>query len=207
MAEAEPKQTRDRAATEARILDAAEDILVRLGPSGFGVNAVARAAGVDKQLIYRYFNGLEGLLEALGDRIAVWWQDQLSEDAPVDPATRYGDVVERLALRLLTIMRTQPLAQQAALWELTGDSAIVRPFSQAKARALGAWVARVRGTVTPPPDVDAPAVNAMIIAAVSYMVLAGRSSDHVIGLPVAAENHWQRIEAALQQLVRGAYGE
>lgn len=201
-----PKQTRDRGATQMRILDAAQTILTQSGPAGFGVNAVARMAGVDKQLIYRYFDGLDGLLEALGDRIAVWWHDRLMDDMPGLPPASYSELIERLSLRLLHILRTEPLAQQAALWEMTGESGIVRPFAEAKAKALTSWVARIRGDLAPPEGIDAAAVNAMLIASVSYMVVASRTSDRVIGLAMRDAQTWDRIEAALVQLVRGAYG-
>ena len=40
----------------------------------FGINAVARQAGCDKVLIYRYFNGLEGLLMAFAETTELWWE-------------------------------------------------------------------------------------------------------------------------------------
>jgi AcrR family transcriptional regulator len=53
---------RDRAATEERILTAVGEVLARDGFAAIGVNAIARQAGVDKVLIYRYFGGLPELL-------------------------------------------------------------------------------------------------------------------------------------------------
>jgi AcrR family transcriptional regulator len=198
-------RSRDRPATERRILDAAQSILIEQGPSGFGVNAVARAAGVDKQLIYRYFGGLDGLLGALGERLAHWWQDRLLEGAPTTPPKSYGDLIEMLALRLVHIMRNEPLALQCVLWELTDGSGPVASLTAARARALGAWMARARGDLRPPEGVDAQAVNAMIVSGLSYIVLASRTSNTVIGLATQEEATWRRIETAIRVLVRGAY--
>ncbi len=58
---------RNRQQTEKRIVDAAIALLAEEGFAGFGVNAVAARAGVDKVLIYRYFSGLDGLLEFIGE--------------------------------------------------------------------------------------------------------------------------------------------
>jgi len=58
---------RNRQQTEKRIVDAAINLLAEEGFQGFGVNAVASRAGVDKVLIYRYFNGLDGLLSFIGE--------------------------------------------------------------------------------------------------------------------------------------------
>lgn len=198
-------RTRDRAGTERRILDAAQAILTAEGSAGFGVNAVARAAGVDKQLIYRYFGGLDGLLAALGGRLAEWWQDRLLADAPAMPPTNYGDLIEMLALRLVRIMRTEPLALHCVLWELTDGSGPVAALKVARSQALGVWMVQTRGNLHPPLGVDAAAVNALIISAISYLVLANRTSSHVIGLAMEDPATWTRIEAAIRLLVRGAY--
>lgn len=198
-------RTRDRAATERRILDAAEAILVESGPSGFGVNVLARSAGVDKQLIYRYFGGLDGLLEALGERIAVWWQDRLGEDVPKEPPETYGVLIERLALRLLKIMRTEPLAIQTALWELTDSSGLVRKLASARARALQAWLAEARGGLSPREGVDAAAVNALVVSALSYACLSARASGNLVGLDADDPKTWHRIEQALIKIVRSIY--
>jgi AcrR family transcriptional regulator len=198
-------RSRDRAATELRILAAAEAILVEQGPSGFGVNVVARAAGVDKQLIYRYFGGLDGLLGALGERLAQWWQDQLLATAPASPPETYGNLIEMLAHRLVQIFRSEPLALRCVLWELTDGSGPVAALTAARARALAAWMARTRGDLRPPDDVDAPAVNALIVSGISYLVLASRTSPDVIGLATQDEATWTRIEAAVRVLVQGAY--
>ncbi|MEN0651569.1 MULTISPECIES: TetR/AcrR family transcriptional regulator [Hyphobacterium] len=201
----QPKRTRNRSATEIRILDAARSILAESGAAGFGINAVARSAGVDKQLIYRYYGGLDGLLEALGRHLAVWWQDRMMQDAPDRTPESYAELMEGLALRLLRILRTEPLALQSTLWELTDTSGLARTVSQARGQALGAWMASVRGSLQPPPGIDAPAVNALIVASVSYLVLASRTSDNVIGLPTADPATWDRIERTLVRVVRDAY--
>jgi AcrR family transcriptional regulator len=199
------ERSRDRPATERRILDAAQSILTEQGSSGFGVNALARAAGVDKQLIYRYFGGVDGLLLALGDRLAHWWQDRLLEGVPVMPPKSYGDLIEMLALRLVQIMRNEPLALQCVLWELADGAGPVASLTAARSQALGAWMVRARGDLRPPEGVDAAAVNALIISGISYFVLASRTSSNVIGLDARDDATWTRIETAVRALVQGAY--
>ena len=54
-----------RLQTEQKILQALGQVLLEQGFPAVGINAVARQAGCDKVLIYRYFNGLEGLLPGI----------------------------------------------------------------------------------------------------------------------------------------------
>ena len=63
---------RDRGATEERILAAVGTVLARDGFGAVGVNAIAREAGVDKVLIYRYFGGLPELLQRWGASGRFW---------------------------------------------------------------------------------------------------------------------------------------
>ncbi|MFO7645107.1 MAG: TetR/AcrR family transcriptional regulator, partial [Desulfosarcina sp.] len=63
---------RDREATRELLVDAVGKLLAEKGFTHLGVNAVARQAGVDKVLIYRYFGGLPGLIKAFGQEGDFW---------------------------------------------------------------------------------------------------------------------------------------
>lgn len=63
-----PGSVKDRAATEARILDAARTVFARRGYDAAGLREVADVARANLSLISRYFGGKEGLLIALTDR-------------------------------------------------------------------------------------------------------------------------------------------
>jgi AcrR family transcriptional regulator len=84
---------RDRKWTEGAILAAFETVLLREGVQGLGVNAVAQEAGVNKVLIYRYFQDFTGLakhwvskgsfwpseLELIGDNPAAFEEKSVQE--------------------------------------------------------------------------------------------------------------------------------
>jgi TetR/AcrR family transcriptional regulator, regulator of autoinduction and epiphytic fitness len=58
----------DRAAKTARILDAAEELLLRDGYDATTMAAIARAAGVANNAVYWYFPGKDDLLAAVLER-------------------------------------------------------------------------------------------------------------------------------------------
>ena len=62
-----------RLQTEQKILQALEHLLLEQGFPAVGINSVARQAGCDKVLIYRYFDGLDGLLLAFAETNDLWW--------------------------------------------------------------------------------------------------------------------------------------
>ncbi|MBI5504287.1 MAG: helix-turn-helix transcriptional regulator, partial [Deltaproteobacteria bacterium] len=65
---ARPARRRNREQTIADILDAAEALLERKGPDGFGLAELGREAGVSFGLIHHYFGGKNGLLRAVLQR-------------------------------------------------------------------------------------------------------------------------------------------
>lgn len=196
---------RNRDDTRAAILRAARELLADEGFSAFGINALARRSGHDKQLIYRYFGGLEGLVDALGDALADWVATRLEPVLAQPPGPRYADLVEAVLLAYLDALRGDSLMQRLVAWELSDPSPHVRRLADQRARGLGDLVARLRGDRAPSPGLDAPALNAVLIAAVQHLVLAGATSGRFTGLPLTSDADWDRARAALVRLVRAAY--
>ncbi|MBA4760996.1 TetR/AcrR family transcriptional regulator [Sphingomonas sp.] len=197
-------RSRDRSRTELSIIAAARAVLVEKGFGGWGVNAIARAAGCDKQLIYRYYGGLDGLAEALGAELAHDIEHALSA-APIPQVTHYGELVAALIDAQLEMLRNHPVMQRIIAWELSEANALTRAFAEARSQALIGWLARIKGGFTPPPGVDAPAVNAVLIAAVQQMVLSAASIGAFAGMPLASPADWDRLRATIQSLVSAIY--
>mgnify|MGYP006328140057 FL=1 len=154
------KATRDREATEQRFIEAAARVIARDGAAGLGVNAIAAEAGADKKLIYRYFGGLDGLLEAMGANTAVWIGDALSSSKG-----DYGQRMSALFAAYAANLRGDPVLQKLLAWELAGPSDTLRRIDAARSKAMYGVMPKLRGDEKPPEGVDAPAVNAILLAA------------------------------------------
>lgn len=204
MARTPDPKIRDRNRTEAAIVLAARDVLAEFGFQGFGVNAVARRAGCDKQLIYRYFGGLEGLIDAIGGEIATWVEDSLAATGQAPPAS-YAELAERLILGFLEALRANALVQKIAAWEIAEPSPLVARLAAARGAALSRWMAQMRGGLAPPDGLDAPALNAMLIAAVQQLALSGAAAGSFAGLSLKTDEDWDRVRAAAVRIVRGLY--
>jgi AcrR family transcriptional regulator len=207
--EAEPAAAalpiRDRTATSARILKAASELLAESGFQNFGVNAVARRAGCDKQLIYRYFGGLDGLVDAIGVALAGWVEERMPENGGGGFLLTYGDLVERLLLLFMEALRDDPLMKKIIAWEISENSPQVRRLSEARSKSLALWIDRVRGKMQPPKGIDPPVLNALLIGSVQHIVLAGEAAQQFAGIELKSTKDWDRIAQAVKRLVRGVY--
>lgn len=200
------KPTRSRASTERKILEAAKSLLAEHGFQAFGINAVARRAGCDKQLIYRYYGGLDGLVEVIGADLGSWVRDRIPDDTGGMFMLTYGDLMERLALMFLEALRADPLMRRIVAWEVSEQTEQVKKLSEARSRALSAWIDRMRGSLAPPKGVDAVAVNAIVFAAIQHLVLSAAIGGQCAGLPLKTEKDWDKAAGGIKRIVRAVYG-
>ena len=200
------KRIRNRANTEGVILSAARDLLAEEGFQGFGINAIARRASCDKQLIYRYYGGLDGLIDAIGADLGNWVKDRIPEDTGGAFLLTYGDLMERLALLFMEALRADPLVCKIVAWEVSKDIPQVRRLSEARTKALAKWLDRMRGTLSPPKGVDAATVNALLFAAIQHLVISAAATGQFAGMPLRSEKDWEKVGSAVRRLVRAIYG-
>ncbi len=196
---------RDRSATERRIFEAARALLAEAGFQGFGVNAIARRAGCDKQLIYRYFGGMDGLIDAIGADLNSWVESHVPDDPGGRFILTYGDLIERLLELYMRALREDHLMQRVIAWEVSESAPQVRRMAEARAKGIAAWIEKMRGSLTPPKGVDTTATNAALMAAAQQIVLAAVTNGFACGIPVKGEKDWAKLEAAVCRLAHNAY--
>jgi AcrR family transcriptional regulator len=113
---------RDRDATNTRLIRAVEELIAEDGFGAVGINAVARRAGADKVLIYRYFGELAGLLAAYAEEGDFWWQvdDLLTEPLP-GPADEEGlpACLATVFARHAAFLRDHPVTLEVIAWEMS----------------------------------------------------------------------------------------
>ena len=202
---AAPRATvgRDREATEQRLVDAVGAVLAREGFQALGVNAVAKQAGVDKVLIYRYFGGLPDLLRAYGERGGFWPTD---EELVGDEPDRWDEMhwEERWAAllqRAVRSIRARPLTHEILAWEMVGTNELTEVLEEVREAQFRRLIARYGA------DADHELVStavAVVIAATNYLVARGRHIDTFAGLALDDDDAWRRVEALIPRLLASA---
>ncbi len=83
------------------ILDAAEELMVEVGPAGLRLSAVAKKAGMAHPNIIHHFGSRDGLINALAERVGLRATERISnaiknatEAAPEDKATAMTQVLD-----------------------------------------------------------------------------------------------------------------
>jgi AcrR family transcriptional regulator len=194
---------RDREATRRLLIDAVGRVLAKKGFSHLGVNAVAREAGVDKVLIYRYFGGLPGLIRAFGQEGDFWpgMEELAGGDIEAFRQLSLEAKFTALGQNFLKGIRKRPLTQEVMAWEmverndLTEELEIVRETRMLRFAEL---FLQPEGS-----KVDLAAVSAMVGAGISYLVCRSRRIRWYNGVDLSDDEGWRRIETAIRQIVKG----
>ena len=192
---------RDRAATEERLLNAVGEVLAREGFKALGVGSVAREAGVDKVLIYRYFGGLPGLLQAWGasgrfwprvaDLLAREGEGFLQRPAAERWASFFEHFIDELRARPLT------LAVLAAEVDARNElSAIL----ESEREEWGAEATRVLGGEAFAEATHLRGVTLLVVAGVQYLALRARRIRIFGGVDIQSDAGWAELKASIRVL-------
>lgn len=194
---------KNRADTEKRLIKAVGEILAESGFGRLGVNAVARQAGVDKVLIYRYFSGLDGLIKAYANSDQFWPStgEILGEGERYDALMKrpFGDIMAEVFRRYAMAIRSRPLTLEILAWETIERNALTVELEQVR-EAMGLeLMGLLTQTETPPGDWQA--VSVIFTGAIHYLAIRGRKIRFFSGMDLSSDREWVRLIDTMAGLV------
>ncbi|TDC91058.1 TetR/AcrR family transcriptional regulator [Actinomadura sp. 7K507] len=196
-----PARPRNRRATERALLEAVGDLLSREGFASLGVNSVAREAGVDKVLIYRYFDGMAGLLRAFAASEGFWPSvEEILGEGSADLRTMTA--ADRWAtglVRYARALRRRPLAREVLAWEQVEKNDLTEILRLRREE----WFEELLRLF--PDDTAATAADpvgtALVIAtSIHYLIARSRLHPDFNGLGIDTDADWSRIEEIVHAL-------
>lgn len=199
---------RDRAATEERILAAVGEVLARDGFAAVGINAIAREAGVDKVLIYRYFGGLPDLLAAWG-RSGRFWPgvgELLGDDAQglteLPAAQRFTLFFERF----IDALRARPLTVEILAAEVVVRNDLTAILETEREQ----WGAEVEAFFGGEEFAQRPhlrGVTLLLVAGVQYLLVRARTIRVFGGIDLRTDAGWAQLKHSLRAMALQLFAE
>lgn len=203
---------RNRDATRLRMIEALEALIPDQGFGAIGVNAVARRAGIDKVLIYRYFGGLDGLLAECAEHGEFWWR---VDDILAEPLPGPGDsdglpaCLAAVLARHLGFLRSHPLTLEVIAWEMSERNELTRAFEGVREERSRELMDRLAARFDYDPGVFAdrfgPAL-ALLGAGANYLAAQGRQLRRFNGVDLQTDTGWSTLETAAHRLLVGIAG-
>lgn len=201
------ERPRNREATKKRLREAVGRVLARQGFTAVGINTVAREAGVDKVLIYRYFGGLPGLVAAFSHDGDFWpsLDELIGGDEGAFLALPYAERVVTASRNYLRGIRNRPMTQEILAWRFLEQNELTAALDNVRAMTGTRLMELVANDQ--PVGFDVEAFNAVIGAAINHLAVRARQEKTFAGLALDAAESWERIEAMLARIIRAVFGE
>jgi AcrR family transcriptional regulator len=198
---------RDRTATEARLLAAVGEVLARDGFGALGVNAVAREAGVDKVLIYRYFGGLNELVAAWGKSGRFWpgIDELLGPDRKAFLALPLAERYARFFEHLVEGLRARPLTLEIMAAEMVEPRNELTAILESEREAWGAAASRILGGAEFARRPELQHLTLLLVAGVHYLLVRSRRIRIFGGVDIRSDAGWRTLQASLRQLAQDLF--
>ncbi len=202
-----PAQIRNKHITRKRLVAAVGSLLAKKGFKGIGVNAVAREAGVDKVLIYRYFGGLPGLISTYGKEGDFWPSALELAGGDLQRFANYS-LSKKLSVLGHTFIKAllkRPVTCEIMIWEMSDRNELTAELESIRENSMTEFFQMfLQGKAD---EHDLLAVVALMGAAISYLVLRSKNIDLYSGLDLSSDQGWQRLEKAITTIIRGIIKE
>jgi len=200
-----PAAVRNREATRARLIQAVGTLLAREGFKRLGINAVAREAGVDKVLIYRYFGGMPELIAAFGREGNFWPSIKELAGGDIEAFGRQPVTVQlsQLGKNFLRAIRQRPVTQEILAWEMIERNDLTVELETIRETTMMNFFDMFFPATQKGPDIAA--MGAIIGAGISYLVSRGRQIRFYNGVDLDSEAGWKRLEDAIDTMIQGLY--
>ncbi len=188
---------KSRINTEGRILQAVKTLLLEQGFPEVGINAIARAAGCDKVLIYRYFGGFDGLLQRFADEQDLWWDvnEIITENMDEISQMSLPHFLDLLLKRHIKAVQSRPLTQEIMAWEMSASNPLTQTLNRIRSEQGMLLVKKVRLHFNQP-NIDVGGILGIFGAAINYLVIRTRHSESEY-----KTEEWWRLEHTISSLL------
>jgi AcrR family transcriptional regulator len=198
-------RNRNKEETKARILEAVGKLLAESGFNALGVNAIAREAGVDKVLIYRYFESLPNLIRTFAQDSH--YLSGIIIPPEMENASSLTEGLVALILYYQKELQDRPITQEIIRWELMGDNDLIKEIINARYAIGIARLKYLEDKFGLPADQDIVAMVTVLAAGVVYLLLRAKNNTGIAGLSFSSAEGWARIDAVITKMVHGMMAE
>jgi AcrR family transcriptional regulator len=198
----EKVKKRDRERTKSKILKAVGEVIEQHGTEKVGVNLIARTAGVNKVLIYRYFESVDGLMEQYvksGEYTSTLSTDYIDNIPQLSPEER-SRALMGLMHTFTNDLRERKATRDLLRWEIgTGKSML----SDARNQIANRILTKIGDL---PYYQDTSALIAFISAGIYFMTISSDYREKMLDVDLQSDDGWKRIEKVIENIITDVRG-
>lgn len=188
---------RDRERTKGKILKAVGEVIEKFGTEKVGVNLIAREAGVNKVLIYRYFGGVDGLMEQYvktgqyTSTTSLDYIENLPSPAPEDRAKMWVDVLSKG----LQDLRERKATRDLIRWEIGAGKPVM---TDARNDSSAKMIEKIGAL---PNYANTNPMLAILVGGMYHLAVSADYRDKFFNVDLQSEEEWQRLEQTMKDII------
>lgn len=190
------KIERDRDMTEEKLINAVGELIVEDGFESLGVRKVAEQAGVNKTLIYRYFESLDGLIYAYMKKHDFWLNTSLEQPDVLD----IKNYLKAFYRREIAEYRGNTVLKRLKRWELSSDKDFVVEV-RAQREKNGVQFMEMMSGFAKIDKEQLQAISALMDAGISYLAMLEENCQMYNGIDIQSDKGWEQILKGIDALI------
>ncbi len=187
---------RDRDMTEEKLITAVGELIAEEGFESLGVRKVADRAGVNKTLIYRYFESLDGLIYAYMKKHDFWLNTTM-EQPDVSDVKSYLKAFYR---REIAAYRSNTALKRLKRWELSSDKALVAEVRAQREKNGVQFLDMMSGFAKLNKE-QVQAISALTDAGTAYLAMLEENCRIYNGIDIQSDKGWEQIAGGIDALI------
>lgn len=187
---------RDRDMTEEKLIKAVGELIVKEGFESLGVRKVAEQAGVNKTLIYRYFESLDGLIYAYMKKHDFWINMPLDQPDGSD----IKGYLKTFYRREIAEYRDNTALKRLKRWELSSDKDFVVGI-RAQREKNGVRFMEMMSVFAKVDKEQSQAISTLIDAGIAYLAMFEENCRMYNGIDIQSDEGWEQIVKGIDFLI------
>lgn len=183
--------------SEVQLIEAVSTIITEEGFSKIGINKIARTAGCDKVLIYRYFGDLDGLITTWAKKHDFYIQayDTFINRVETVSQVNLREITKEILLGQLHFTKGSKMHQELLLWELSGGLKFkaIRDLREENGHKLQK-ILELKVNIK---DLNISMYITLLVASINYIVLSTLEYPKFNGIDFSDDTSWAIYEKTL----------
>lgn len=187
---------RDRQQSEEQLVRAVGELIEEIGFENLGINQVAKRAGFSKNLIYRYFESLDGLIYAYMKKYDFWANAQ-NEMPDISDINAY---LKKFYRREIGEFRGNMALKRLRRWELSTDKDFVVEIRAQREKNGVRFMEIMSGFVKIDKE-QLQAISALLDAGIAYLAIFEENCPIYNGIDIQSNKGWEQIASGIDFLI------
>ena len=202
-----PKPSKNKAETKRRLIQAVGELVKTEGFSGLKISTVAKKAEVDRKLIYRYFGGLNYLIESYVVENDYWmlFSDNMKKMILETKFANSEQLITAVLQNQFKFFLTEKDMQRLILWELSTDSPLMQSIHNVREDMAQKFL-ELTDQHFKDSEVNFRAIAALLVGGIYYTVLHTMfNGGNFTDIDISTEDGQSEMLKAIEKIVGWAY--